>query len=453
MVILLLATILVSAGVVLFTGSTSIAVSLLLFLSVGTGICFWLTKDKKQDTQNLLKLFYAVFCAYVLFSFVGYLDFKAINGFFLFVDQTHFYEIGDALSKKNSISQIFYDCFVLRIHEENEAAYFVFGLIGFMANTYFDGNNVFLQSLHISFLAMLLNLFLYKTLICYTYRTQALRYTLLFAFFSPLFFYSPWILRDVHIAFLYAVGIYLMHTRFSINRLLLFIPLIIITFEFRLEMGLFYIVMPLHYIYFRGKQHKHYKLLFTSLIFIGIGVLGLALNFLLNSLSSALDSFASYSNYTEENLGDGLGAMLYELPIGLKQIAITLFSQITPFPAWGKFLDATTIYEFVIAFSEFCGAIFWSYLFLFMCFSFTNKKVRKNLSKENIAILLIAFVFIIGNSSEMNTRRILCIYPLIYIVYINIRQWLPSKKQISYSNSSIALYSALSVIYFFVKYS
>ncbi|MEG3658753.1 hypothetical protein V5097_15190 [Arenibacter palladensis] len=453
MVILLLATILVSAGVVLFTGSTSIAISLLFFLSLGTGISFWISKDIKQDTQNLLKILYAVFSVYVLFSVIGYLDYITINDFFLFVDQTHFYEAGDILSKNASIAQIFHDCFVLRIHEENEAAYFIFGIIGFMSNTYFDDNNILLQSLHISFLAMLLNLFLYKTLIYYTDRTQALRYTLLFAFFSPLFFYSPWILRDVHIAFLYAVGIYLMHTRFTITRLLLFIPLIIITFEFRLEMGLFYLVMPLYYIYFRGKQHKHYKLLFTSLIFIGIGVLGLALNFLITSINETLRSFEGYSNYTEENLGDGLGGMLYKLPMGLKQIAITFFSQITPFPAWGKFLDATTIYEYVIAFAEFCGAIFWSYLFLFMCFSFTNKKVRKNLSKENIAILLIALVFIMGNSSEMNTRRILCIYPLIYIVYINIRQWLPFKKQIAYSNSSIALYSALSVIYFFVKYS
>lgn len=452
MIILFLIAVMVSAGVTLYTGSTSIAVSLLLFLSVGTGISFWVSKDNIQDTQNLLKIFFAVFCAYVLFSFVGYLDFKTINGFFLYSDQPHFYEIGDALSKKNSISQIFHDCFVLRIHEENEAAYFVFGLIGYMANTYFDGNNVFLQSLHISFLAVLLNLFLYKTLICYTYRTQALRYTLLFAFFSPLFFYSPWILRDIHIAFLYAVGIYLMHTQFSINRLLLFIPLIIITFEFRLEMGLFYLVMPLYYLFFQGKQYRHYKLLFTSLIFIGIGVLGLALNFLITSINETLRSFEGYSNYTEENLGDGLGAMLYELPMGLKQIAITLFSQITPFPAWGRFLDATTIYEYIIALVECCGAIFWSYLFLFMCFSYTYKKVRKNLSKENIALLLIAIVFIMGNSSEMNIRRILCIYPIIYIIYINIRQRLPNKKQIAYSNSSIALYTALSVIYYFVKY-
>ncbi len=244
-----------------------------------------------------------------------------------------------------------------------------------------------------------------------------------------------------------------MHTRFSIKRLLLFIPLIIVTLEFRLEMGLFCFFMPVYYIYFRGKKHKNYKFIFTSLIFIGIAVLGLILNFLMSSISSALGSFEGYSNYTEENLGEGLGAMLYQLPAGVKQLAITLFSQITPFPAWGKFLVSETNYEYVISFVQFCGAIFWSYIFLFMSFSFTNSKVRKKLSKENIVVLIIVLIFLMGNSSEMNTRRILCIYPLIFILYLNIRQMLPNRKRMYYSYSSLALYSALSVVYFFVKYS
>ena len=300
---------------------------------------------------------------------------------------------------------------------------------------------------------MLLNLFLYKTLLFHTSREEALKYTLLFAFFSPLVFYSPWILRDIHICLLYAIGIYLMHTRFTIKRLLLFVPIIVATLEFRLEMGLFCLIMPIYYIYFRGKNHKNYKLIFGSLIFIGIGVLGLLLNFLINSLSAAISSFVGYSSYTDETLGDGLGAMMFKLPMGIRHIAIVVFSQIRPFPAWGNLLIAKTVYEYVISFVELLGAVFWSYIFFFISFSFTSKVVRKKLSQENIVILIIALIFILGNSSEMNIRRILCIYPLIFIIYINVRQMLPKRKRISYSNSSIALYSVLSVIYFFIKYS
>ncbi|MEB8329864.1 hypothetical protein OO009_10905 [Flavobacteriaceae bacterium KMM 6897] len=451
--ILLLLAVIVSGGIILITSSTSIAISLLFFITLGTGMSYWLSNGNSKDTKNLLNIFYAVYAIYALFSVVGYLDYVEINDFFLFNDQMPFYEFGDILSENASISQIFQDCFIHRIHEENEAAYFVFGVIGFVANTYFDGNSIFLQSLHISFLAMVLNLFLYKIILFHTNRGEALKYTLLFAFFSPLLFYSPWILRDIHIALLFAIGIYIMHTQFSIKRLLLFIPLIVVTLEFRLEMGLFCFFMPVYYIYFRGKKHRNYKLLVASFIFIGIAVSGLALNFLIRSIDETLGSFEGYSNYTEENLGDGLGAMLYELPAGLKQIAITFFSQITPFPAWGKFLVSETIYEYVIAFVEFCGAVFWSCLFLFMAFSFTSSRVRKNLSKENIVVIIIILAFLLGNSSEMNTRRILCIYPLIFIIYLNIRQMLPKRKRMYYSNSSIALYSALSVIYFFVKYA
>ncbi len=453
MVFLLILAVLVSTGIAFLTGSTSIAISLLFFMTLGTAISFWLSTGNTKDSQNLVRIFLAVYSIYALFSVIGYLDFKAINDFFLNPDQVDFYGFGNILSKNENFSQIFQECFVLRIHEENEAAYFIFGSIGFIANKYFDGNSILLQSLHVSFLAMILNLFLYRTILFHTHRAQALNYTLLFAFFSPLIFYSPWILRDVHIALLYAMGIYIMHTRFTIKRLLLFIPLIIITLEFRLEMGLFYFFMPVFYIYFRGKHSHNYKILLPSFIFIGIALLGLVLNFLIDSINSALGSFEGYSNYTEENLGEGLGAMLYELPEGLKQIAIVLFSQITPFPAWGKFLVSDTIYEYVISFIECSGAIFWSCIFLFMCFSFANGKIRKQLSKENIVVLIIVLAFLLGNSSEMNTRRILCIYPLIFILYLNIRQMLPNSKRRHYSYSSVAVYSALSLIYFYIKYS
>ncbi|MBD0778096.1 hypothetical protein HPE56_09855 [Maribacter sp. ANRC-HE7] len=453
MVILILLAVLVSAGVIVLTGSTSIATSLLYFVTLGTGISFWLTKGNRRDRLNLLKIFFSSYVAYVLFSLVSYLDYNAINDFFLFPDQTLFFEVGETLGKGTGLSQIFQDCFILRIHEENEGAYFIFGLIGFVANKYFDGNSILLQSLHVGFMAMILNLFLYKTIRFHTYRSEALKFALLFAFFSPLFFYAPWILRDVHIALLYAIGIYMMHTRFTIKRLLLFIPLIIVTLEFRLEMGLFSFFMPVYYFYFRGKKHRNYKFLLTSFIFVGVAVFGMILNFLVTSIEATLKSFESYSSYTEENLGGGLGAMLYELPVGLKQLAVTFFSQIMPFPAWGKFLVSETSFEYIISLIECCGAIFWSCLFLFMTFAFTNKKVRKHLSKENIVMLVIALVFLLGNSSEMNTRRILCIYPLIFILYLNIRHMLPKRKRMYYSYSSIALYSALSVIYFFIKYS
>ncbi|MEH6769286.1 hypothetical protein [Maribacter arcticus] len=453
MILLLMFAVLVSAGIILLTGSTSIASSLLFFVSLGTGISFRLSKGNNKDVQNLIKIFFSAYSIYILFALVSYLDYIKIGDFFLNPDQVYFYEASDSLSKSVSIFQIFHDCFVLRIHEENEGAHFTFGFIAYIAETYFDGNSIFLQSLHISFLAILLNLFLYKIIRFHTSCAKAFKYTLLFAFFSPLFFYSPWILRDIHISFLYTIGIYLMHTQFTIKRLLLFIPLIIITLEFRLEMGLFYFFMPVYYFYFRGKKHRNYKFLAASFIFISIAVSGLLLNFLMSSLNETLKSFEGYSSYTEENLGDGLGAMLYQLPVGIKQLSITVFSQITPFPAWGKFLVSETFYQHIISFVEFCGAIFWSCLFLFIAFGFTNNRVRKNLSKENIVVIIIILAFLLGNSSEMNTRRILCIYPLIFIIYLNIRKMLPKKKLIEYSISSIALYSALSIIYFFVKYS
>ncbi len=253
MEILLSLAILISFGITLLTGNPSIGASFLSFLLLGSILSFLLGRNDKAQRNNLLKIFYVTYSTYLLYAGIVYLSYKEINGFFLYPDQQSFYGIGESLSKRSSISQIFYRCFIQRAHLEQEGAYFLFGSIGYIANNYFDGNSVLLQSIYISFLAILSSLFIYKTLVYYVSNKQAFNYTLCFILLSPIFYYSPWILRDVHIAFLFSLGIYLIHTRFSTSRLLLFIPLILITIQFRTETGLFVLFMPFLYLYFQGK--------------------------------------------------------------------------------------------------------------------------------------------------------------------------------------------------------
>lgn len=452
MVLLICLALITSIGISVLSSSLSVGISLFLFMIFGNQLSHYFSARNRKETRDLLLVFYSVYTVYILFSIVAYLDFLQLGDFFLFPDQNDYYRVGSVLGESNSITQIFYECFVQRIHYEGEGAYFFFGTIAYVANNYFDGNSILLQSLHVSFLAIIINIFVYKILVFHTSRDKAFKSSLIFAFFSPLFFYSPWILRDIHITLLYAIGIYLMHTRFSIKRLLLYIPLIVITLEFRLESGVFFLVLPLFYLYFRGRKYRYFRELFTGLLVVGLIFIGVIINFLSSSLESTLASFQSYSSYTEDNLGDGLGALLYKLPVGLKQLAITLFSQISPFPPWGKFLESTTIYEMVISLVRFCGAVYWSCIFLFLCLSLTMKDIRNRINKENLALFLILFTFLLGNSSEMNIRRILCVYPLIFILYVNIKEMIEMKKRVFISNMAIMIYSLLAVTYFAIKY-
>lgn len=101
---------------------------------------------------------------------------------FSFLRSRDFYESGNYLSQFTSIKDIFNACFVERIHIETECAYFIFGTISFLANRFLDGNSIFLQSIFVSYFAILTNLFVYKTLSFYVLPKKALKYTLIYSF-------------------------------------------------------------------------------------------------------------------------------------------------------------------------------------------------------------------------------------------------------------------------------
>jgi hypothetical protein len=329
----------------------SIGVFILL---TGSLLCYLLSKGKQIVEKNLLVIFFLNFTFYLLYAVIVYYSYIEQNDFFLFSDQETFYESGNYLSQFTSIKDIFNACFVERIHIETECAYFIFGTISFLANRFLDGNSIFLQSIFVSYFAILTNLFVYKTLSFYVLPKKALKYTLIYSFLTPIFFYSPWILRDIHIAFLFSIGIYLIHTPFSIKKLLLFIPLIIITAEFRLEHGFFYLVFPLLYILLQGRNHPNYKIIIKFFIIIAIVFSAVIINAILPKLYSIQEGLKRYVMYTEEAINyQGLGHYLYELPFGIKQIAIIIYSQISSFPPWAILTESSS-------FS----------LFLFPCFFF-----------------------------------------------------------------------------------
>ena len=423
----------------------SIGVFILL---TGSLLCYLLSKGKQIVEKNLLVIFFLNFTFYLLYAVIVYYSYIEQNDFFLFSDQRTFYESGNYLSQFTSIKDIFNACFVERIHIETEGAYFIFGIISFLADRYLDGNSILLQSICVSYFAILTNLFVYKTLSFYVLPKQALKYTLFYALLTPIFFYSPWILRDIHIAFLYSIGIYLIHTSFSIKKLLLFIPLIIITAEFRLEHGFFYLVFPLLYILLQGRNHPNYKVIIKLFLIIALVFSGVIINAILPKLNSIREGLSRYELYTEEALNyQGLGHYLYELPVGIKQIAIIIYSQISSFPPWAIIEKSSSFLTFIIGVIKFIVSVYWSLVFFFIVYSSFFKKSRMLFSKNMIIYLTIVFLFFLLNTSNMNDRRLIALYPLIYVVYVYLRNSLSNINIKKLNIYSVSTYTILILIY------
>lgn len=405
---------------------------------IGHGLVYYLSQKNAIQRDDLISVFNIAFFVYFLYAFLAYLGFDGDNGFFKYSDEESFYEIGNALGKRGSIRMIFNDCFIERIHLEQEASYFLFGTIAYFANTFFDGNSVLLQIIHVSFFALSINLFVYKILSLYVNRSFAFRYTIYYLFFAQILSYSPWILRDIHIAFIFVIAIYLVHLKFSFTKLFLLIILQIITFELRFEHGFVFSFFPLLFIYGKEKfsRYRYLYILSVSAVIIGIAVLYYSV-FLtaLNKVTRTLDLYSEFTVLSAIESG-GLGALIYRLPFGISHIARVLFSQIVPFPPWRGILYSNNFLQGIIEIIPGLSAVFWGYV---IYVSVKDRKYYSSLSFLTKLMMLFVIIFLFLNTANMNPRRLIAVYPIIYLFFV----YIISKISRSQNNKNILNYAIL----------
>lgn len=439
----------ISVIMILTTKSSSIALMLTLFLLIITIFCFIISKKNKKDTINLLIILYSSFIFYILYAYIAYSGYMENNSFFMYPNEDLFYQACEYLGGGRNIIDIYTLCFIDRIHIDGEGFYFLIGVIAYVANTFFDGNSVFLQIINISFAAIMINIFIYLFLQNNGVSKNILKYTLIYAFLSPIFYFSPWILRDIHITLFYSIGLVLATSRFSITKLILFIPLILVTIEFRLEHGLFLLALVFYYVIFKGRYHPHYKVIYFFLIFLTIFTLGYSISFLGRIFPTIMESFNRYMEYTSERVEErqGLSKYLYTLPYGIKHLTIGLYSQFTQFPPWASLDKHSTFAQTLIGVVALIKSIFWSLLFLVSLFSFFYKKIRKDISPEIFTLFLIYSIFILLNVSNINERRLLGVYPILFLYACILKQKTNKKYFTDILRKSVILYLIMISLY------
>ncbi|WP_299576278.1 hypothetical protein [uncultured Sunxiuqinia sp.] len=452
MIIFLFLSVVVMLCISLFSGDMSTTVSLISFFIIGTGISYWLSNKNKAELIHLLSIFYLAFLIYTSYTMLAYWGYTAVNSFFIYPDQDHFYTVAEQLGNKPSINAIFNSCFIYREHIEQEGAYFLFGTLAFIANKYLTGNTVLFQIINVSALAVLINLFIYKTLLFYVKKELAFKYTLFYLFFAYVLSFSPWLLRDIHITLLFTIAIYLVHRPFTINRLLFLILLQFITLEFRFESGIAFSFFPLLFLYTKAGNNKYRRFYYFLTTVIVVFIAALSIKYILSSLSTVfmvIDRYAEATSLSAEDSG-GLGAILYRLPFGIKQLSVTAFSQISPFPPWFQLANSNSIPQILLAIVAGIAPVFWGYV---VFISFINlKKYYKKLPKLSIWLLGFMALFLLANSSNINVRRIMAVYPIMYILFVYIQS--QQTKQIIIKNKLkyIFMYSGLLIIYSMLKF-
>ena len=431
------------------SGSISAFVFACLFYAIGILFCQTVPSFARVGAR---KVFNVVFSSALLFAIFHYMDTVVDWNNFAqdWKDEYKFWTLSNYLADYSSLEQLAKDCFVYRVHIENEGYIFYIGMLAYMAEHFFDGNHLLLQFLGSVISGSLMAIVFYKICLLFFDAKRSVIYALLYSLCTVVFYYSFTLVRDIHIAFFYILSFYIIFKRFSIKGFVLLLLNVLIVWHLRFEHGLFLFVFVAYYVYERVKRNV---VLVGVLALLGGSVF---IAYFLEDFIYAQESMAHYMEFTSDavfGVEDSLGAVFYTFPSPIKEIMILLNSFLQPFPSWTALSNATNVFSGIVAFVDIVRGIFWFVVFVSLLVWLFVDKLYKNIPKKFVYLLLIILGFLILNTSNMNVRRVMCVYPIIFLVYVWIQnKYISQSKCFRVTCRIVSFYVCLIFVYVVIKY-
>ena len=339
-------------------------------------------------------------------------------------DEYKFWKLSETLSGYPSVKSILVDCFINRNvggFIENQGYVFYIGILAYIAETFLDGNNLLYQFMGSVLFGSLFSIVLYKIFLIYIDGKKVFKYVLIFSLCSVVFSYGFLFLRDVVILFFYASIQYIVLRKFTVRNLVGLILLSFIVFQLREEHGLFSLVFIAYYIY---KAFRKIKVLVWLLLlclpvvfFVYFGTY----------FDRTVSSMEHYTEFTAEQakFADGLSLYIFKLPPVIKEVVLFFFSAVSPVPPWKQLFASMNLFDGIVSLHVIVYTIFW-YIVFYSTFKWLVLDGRiKQLPVDMIWLSGIAVLFIVLNLSNPAHRRLMAVYPVIYLAYCLVKEKIP----------------------------
>lgn len=307
----------------------------------------------------------------------------------------------------------------LQLGDNNALYNLLVRYIGYFCNTYLDGISAFSLTLISVLFGILSSIALFKVLSEFFTSAKAYKYSLAFSCFSLFNFYSIVILRDISIAFMYLLCIGVIIKPFSLKGVVKLLIFMLITIGIRLYSGIFLVAFIFFYAY-KGAKNTKFKYILLAIV----GVIGLAILYVSTDIiNQTKEELELYEEFTTERTAQsgGLVNVFYRLPPIIKQLSLVLYSQITPFPSYLSLKNAHSFSDVYLGILIVIYEFWWylvSFTLLYMLFL---KKLILRTDHITKVLLLVVLVFIIANTSHPDIRRMMPVYPIIYFVYLQLK--------------------------------
>ncbi len=284
---------------------------------------------------------------------------------------------------------------------------------------------------------------------------RAYRYTIIYGLCSLTLLYSGIIVRDIAIAFCFALCINIIVRPFHISGLLKLAAIMLICAGFRLFSGLFIAFFILYYILFSTNSKTLRVFIYTGMIVVlGIVAASAYVEQLFNQTSEEITGYSEWQSNVA-GASDGFSGKLRELPAGFSNVALSLFSQMNPFPPYSTLMvEKLTLAQSYMGGLMMLSSIWWFYISYGLLYLLILKRGYKKLETKYLLLIAIAWILIVVSSTmHVDIRRLIPAYPIIYLMYLYIISYKYSKKTVIQMNSNLTLlYISLNILYLSLKW-
>lgn len=436
-----------SIAVFVVTNSLSSAIFSALIYAVLI-LCAMVMFNKTKGNGYLLK---GLSLVYIVFIFLGLCHYGELVLKYLSDEADeirYFIPFAESCIKDRFSLRLLYKDSLYYNHGQGFGYLFYIGLIANLGEHILGGYNVFMLILSSVLLGGLYTIFLSKILVLYFEPKIAMKYSLIFMLCTPITLSSVSVLRDGFIALLYLIGIYIvLKNKKTIVGLCSLLLIMFLISTMRLEHALFFALFVVYYLYLKFNKYKLLWGIF-GVIFIVFGVTTLS-----GTLMMMGETFNTYTEYTMEHANaSGLAMVLLSLPSPIKEVACTIFSQMFPIPPWISLSAGINGFpDFFISSQKCIRTVVWfAIVFNTVRWVFT-KSLRNIYSPTFNILLLIALVLIIACSSEYyESRRMMCVYPILFLVFVTIKERMANKTYISSMRDFATCYSLILMTYLLI---
>ncbi|CAA6820480.1 MAG: Unknown protein [uncultured Sulfurovum sp.] len=393
------------------------AIIILTISSLIIGIIFTVFITRNYMTPHGVYLFILFFFSYFLYSSLIHFSLIEVYGVeHIKPDETTFYQVSkDAMQKLND-NFTYLDITRIQEYVDTPGAVYFLGRIA-QYSTMVGENTVLSQKVVISAISALIPMILYAISRLYLSERISVYMALIYGFFSFVPYLSSMILRDIHVALMFIITIYILLQKFSFLNFLLLIIVSFFSYSLREQTGIFMMGFISVYLFVfienlvqsKIRRFLVYMTIAASLLFIVLSSTFLMDMFNLISNSSAERSEASSSS-------GSLGAKISKLPFGLNVLALFGFSQIQPFPPLWIFSGANKGF---FELTYLIAAVSWFFGWGFLVYAFVRKNIfdKVDLKLKLIFLFSIAYLILIA-VVDFSQRRQMPVYPIIYLFMV-----------------------------------